>query len=129
MVQAIYTNKKGIYKNLYLEIDSENKKKAEENALKKSPKGIYKDLYTHLDNKYFTGNEDQKRKSLSLRIFYHLQKGFNTLTSRFSYFFSTARTELKMLMLAFLFAKKPVSNYIKNNIDYTNQGYYNDRPS
>lgn len=128
MVQAIYTNRKGIYKDLYREIDTDNKKK-ESSQVKRQPKGIYKGLYAHLGNKYFTGSEDQKRKSLYSQFFQHLQKGFSTLTSRFSYFFSTARTELKMLMLAFLVAKKPVSNYIKNNIDYTSQGYYNDRPS
>lgn len=125
MVQAIHSNKKGIYKNLYLEIESENKKKAQENARKRSPKGIYKDLYTHLDNKYFTGNEDQKRKSLYSEFFQHLQKGFSTLTSRFSYFFSIAGSELKMLMLAFFVAKKPVSNYIENNLNtYSNQENY-----
>lgn len=125
MVQAIHSNKKGIYKNLYLEIESENKKKAQENSRKRSPKGIYKDLYTHLDNKYFTGNEDQKRKSLSSQVAQHLQKGFNTLTSRFSYFFSIAGSELKMLMLAFFVAKKPVSNYIENNLNtYSNQENY-----
>lgn len=122
MVAPIYAHKKGIYKNLYLEIDSENNKKAKENAYKRNPKGIYRDLYTHLDNKYFTGNEDQQRKSLYSQVVQHLQTGFSTLTARFSYFFSIAGSELKMLMLAFFVATKPVGNYIENNLDtYSNQ--------
>lgn len=48
MVAPIYSNRKGIYKDLYREIDADNKKK-EASQVKKQPKGIYKDLYRQLD--------------------------------------------------------------------------------
>lgn len=49
MINSVnYSNRKGIYKDLYREIDADNKKK-ETSQVKKQPKGIYKDLYRQLD--------------------------------------------------------------------------------
>lgn len=128
MVQAIYSNKKGIYKNLYLEIDSENKKKkTAEASYSRRPKGIYRDLYKHITE--FKGNEDEYVNSYHVSFLQSLQNFLNSWLSKMSYFFSSAGSSLKILMLACLIAKKPVNNYIDNNVTYQNQGYYNDRQS
>lgn len=129
MVAPIYSNKKGIYKNLYLEIDSENKKKkaAETSYYKKSHKGIYRDLYKQLT--WFEGSDDSRENPLITQILQSAQTTLSSYFSRMSYFFSSASNLLKMFMLACIIAKKPVSNYIENNINYENQGYYNDGQS
>lgn len=65
MVTSIYSNKKGIYKDLYREIDADNKrkKKEEEASLASRPKkGIYVDLYRQLEEEKavnFKSNEEK----------------------------------------------------------------------
>lgn len=120
MVQAIYANKKGIYKNLYLEIDSDNKKKkvAADSYYKRSPKGIYRDLYKQLAG--FEGREERQENPLVTQIIQLTQKTLSSYFSRMSYFFSSASSSLKVFMLACIIAKKPVSNYIENNVNYEN---------
>lgn len=126
MVAPIYANKKGIYKNLYKEIDSDNKKKkAEEVSSKRSPKGIYKDLYEQINS--FTGQENKQKETWDINLLKFISKRINFIFSKASCFFSTTKVEIKMLIIACILAKKPVSNYIENNINYLNQGYYNDR--
>lgn len=49
MVTSIYSNKKGIYQDLYREIDAKNKKK-ETSQIKRQPRGIYKDLYRTIES-------------------------------------------------------------------------------
>lgn len=125
MVQAIYTNKKGIYKNLYMEIDSDNKKrKTAEASYYRRPKGIYRDLYKHIAE--FKGKEEESKNSLFAEIVLFTQTKINSYFSKMSYFFSSASSSLKMIMLACIIARKPVNNYIDNNINYQNQGYCND---
>lgn len=68
MVTSIYSNKKGIYKDLYREIDADNKKKKkeEEAYLAQRPKkGIYVDLYRQLEQDKavsFKSNEENKNE-------------------------------------------------------------------
>lgn len=123
MVAPIYPNKKGIYQDLYKEIDSDNKKKIKESE-KKAPKGIYKNLYTQIENEKiaFQNNDDKKSNILQ-----NIQKIMNFTFSKASYIFSSANAELKLLILTFMVAKNPINNYIENNIAYSEQGYYSDR--
>lgn len=125
MVAPIYANKKGIYKNLYMEIDSDNKKKkTAQTSYIRSPKGIYRDLYKQLAG--FEGRDDSREKSLFYELFQSAQTTISSYFSKMSYFFSSASNSIKMLMLACLIVKKPVGNYIDNNINYANQGQQND---
>lgn len=114
MVAPIYPNKKGIYQDLYREIDSDNKKKIKESE-KRTPKGIYKNLYAQIKNEKiaFRDNKDEK-----INIFQNIQKFLNFVFSKASYIFSSANAELKMLILTFMFAKKPINNYIEDRLDY-----------
>lgn len=61
MVTPIYTNRKGIYKDLYREIDADNKKREKAKA-KKLNKGIYVDLYRQLENDKKAINFEHSRK-------------------------------------------------------------------
>ena len=47
-LQSDYLNRKGIYRDLYREIDSDNRKK-EALQVKKPRRGIYVNLYKHLE--------------------------------------------------------------------------------
>ena len=114
MVQAIYTNRKGIYKDLYREIDSNNKKK-ESSQVKRPPKGIYRNLYKHIEG--FKGKEDKQRSPLYFGFLPAIQKSFSFAFSRASSIFSSARSEIKMLIVACLIAKKPVSKYVEGYQD------------
>lgn len=127
MVAPIHTNKRGIYKDLYKEIESNNKKK-EASQVKKPRKGIYIELYKQIEFK----NNDSREKPNNLYIL-ALKKFIDDLCSKILNFISSATGEVKMLLLAFVVAKKPIGNYIENNLDnYSakNQNlgiYYNDR--
>lgn len=108
MVAPIYSNKKGIYRDLYREIDTDSKKNICSNA--RSPKkGIYVELYKQIGFK--SSEQRSEQSNLYLLAFKKLIK--DTL-SRVSYFFSTASGELKMIIVAFTFAKKPINSYIEN---------------
>lgn len=121
-LQSDYSNKKGIYKDLYKEIDSDNKKR-NASLVRKPRKGIYVEMYKQIEFK----QTDKKNKSNNLYIMAFKQLVKDTL-SRVSYFFSTATGELKMFIVACTFAKKPINSYIENNLGtYSSQGiYYND---
>lgn len=125
-LHADYSNRKGIYKNLYMEIDADNKKKkASEASSRRSPKGIYKNLYEHIEG--FKGQENKQRSPLYIEFIPTIQRSFGFVFARASAIFSSAGSEIKMLILACLIAKKPINNYIENNINYLNQGYQDGR--
>ena len=48
MVAPIYSNRKGIYKDLYRQLDADNKKK-EASQAPKPKRGIYVDLYRQFE--------------------------------------------------------------------------------
>lgn len=126
MVAPIYSNKKGIYKDLYREIDSENNKKKktnEKSQLIKPKKGIYRELYKQieLEKTAFKNNEKHKKKNFLLI----LQKMINTVFSRMTSFFSATRGEIKMLIAACVIAKKPIKSYIENYVVGAESPAYN----
>lgn len=128
MVAPIYPNKKGIYQDLYREIDSDNKKKANDSE-KRTPKGIYKNLYAQIENEKiaFRDNNDQK-----ISVFQNIQKFLNFAFSKASYIFSSVNSEIKMLILTFMVANRPINDYIENNMQSSNTSsnigiYINDR--
>lgn len=109
-------NKKGIYKDLYREINSDNRNlKAEVASCRRQPKGIYKNLYNQIGFS-FKEQQDKTMQAWHANGLQVVRKEFNLMFSKLSYFFSSARSEIKMLMLAFIVAKKPINNYIDNNI-------------
>lgn len=108
-----------------MEIDSDNKKKKKaQTSYIRSPKGIYRDLYKQLAG--FEGRDDSRENPLFYEFFQSAQTTISSYFSKMSYFFSSASNSIKMLMLACLIVKKPVGNYIDNNINYANQGQQND---
>lgn len=124
MVAPIYSNRKGIYRDLYREIDADNNKKKLEkdtSQAQKPRKGIYVELYKHIEFK----NNDHKNNQNNLYIL-TLKKFVADISSRIVYFFSVATGEIKMLILALMVAKKPINSYIENNLQtYSSQGIYN----
>lgn len=132
MVAPIYSNKKGIYKDLYREIDADNKKK-EASQAPKPKKGIYVNLYRQLEeDKILHFKSEEEKNNLSLQLIQTAGNGINKILSQWSYFFSNAASKLKLLIIACIVVKKPINNYIENNLPiYLNQGlnqgiYYND---
>jgi hypothetical protein len=128
--QSQYSNKKGIYKNLYQEIDSNNKKE-KLSQTKRQPKGIYVELYRQIG---FKSNDRKKdSKNLYLLALKKLVSDISNLFLKFSNFFVEATGEIKMLILACMVAKKPINSYIDNDLktyqcSEQNLGnYYNDR--
>lgn len=122
MVSPVFSNRKGIYKDLYREIDSDKNKKAQEESQQRKRKGIYVELYKHIENRYldksvFKELEEKQRKSLYANIIQAIQKIADVALSKASYCVSSAGAEVKMLFLACLVAKKPVNSYIDNNIE------------
>lgn len=117
MINSVnYSNRKGIYKDLYREIDSDNKKRKASQS-KKPRKGIYVELYKQLNFK----NNDNSHEQNNLYAL-AFKKMIKDLSSRISYFFLAATSEVKMLILAYIVVKKPVNSYIKNNLQfYSNQ--------
>lgn len=133
MVASIYSNKRGIYKDLYREIDADNNKKNKEaNSPKKSPKGIYVDLYNQIGGKcggkcvgkcVFLGLDESQKQTLHTNTMSFMQKFINSVYSKTSFIVSSANAEIKMLIFAFMVAKKPINNYIEDNIsNYSYQG-------
>ena len=112
MVAPIYSNRKGIYKDLYREIDADNKKK-ELSKAKRQPKGIYRDLYEHILE--FKGQDANRNANENINIIQSVQRRIGIYFSKMSYFFSSASSSLKMLILACIVAKKPINSYIENN--------------
>lgn len=109
-------NKKGIYKDLYREINSDNAKvKSEESPYRRQPKGIYKNLYNQIGFS-FKEQQDKTMQAWHTNGLQVVRKEFNSMFSKISYFFSSARSDIKMLMLACMVAKKPINSYIDNNI-------------
>lgn len=118
MVAPIYENKKGIYRDLYREINSENQKKKADSQ-KQSPKGIYKNLYINIraENKFTFGNKKKKQKDSLYNRFIKKMQGFiKFIISKISYCLSSASIEEKPLIIAYMFAKQPINNYIENSI-------------
>lgn len=111
MVAPIYSNRKGIYKDLYKEIDSDNKKK-EASQIKKRPKGIYIEMYKQIGFK----NNDGKTNKNDLYIL-AFKKFIKDILSRTSRFFSVATSDIKMLIIACMIVKTPINNYIEKNWD------------
>lgn len=114
MVAPIYSNRKGIYQDLYREIDSDNKKKTE--CPKRSPKGIYVNLYSQIGDVIFQGIDDRQKETLHNNSLKFAQKLVNGIYAKTSFVFTTVNAELKMFILAFMVARKPINNYINDNI-------------
>lgn len=129
MVSSIYSDKKGIYRDLYRTLDSDNKKKK---PVKKQRKGIYIDLYKQIENDIkiisFKDSKENEQKSVHLTLIIMLKKAIHNFLSKLSFFFSIVASEFKPILFASVVAKKPINNYIENNLpDYQNQGiYYNE---
>lgn len=127
MVAPIYTNKKGIYKDLYREIDSDNKKK-DATLTRKPRKGIYVELYKQIEFK----NNENKEKQNNIYIL-TIKKIINDLASKVSFILSSATGEVKMLIVALMVVKRPINSYIESNLDIYStpeptQGiYYNEQ--
>jgi len=124
-IQTNYSNKKGIYRDLYREIDSDKKKKKLENEssqIRKPKKGIYVEIYKQIEFK----NDNSRKDNNNLYIL-AFKKLVKDISSKIAYFFSAATGVLKMFIVALLVAKKPINNYIENNLPtYDNEGsYYN----
>lgn len=130
-LQSDYSNRKGIYKELYREIDSDNKKK-NASLVRKPKKGIYVELYKQIEFK----NNERKNDSNNLYVL-AIKRLVKDIFSRISYFFSSASKEVKMLIITCMVAKKPINSYIENNLQAcpiqgqnhdSNSGiYYNER--
>jgi len=121
MVAPIYTNRKGIYKDLYREIDANNKRRLEKESFqsKKPNKGIYVALYRQLEDdkqKLALKNNERKNSPNNLYIL-AFKKFINDVSSKVSYFLSSTTGEVKMLIVALIVAKKPINSYIENNWD------------
>lgn len=110
-LQSNYSNKKGIYSDLYREIDADNKKK-DASAARKPRKGIYVQLYKQIEFK----NNERKNDSNNLYVL-AFKELIKDIFSRISYCFSSASREVKMLIVACMVAKKPINSYIENNWD------------
>lgn len=91
-----YSNRKGIYKDLYREIDSDNKKRTKEEEISKTrkpSKGIYADLYRQIEEdkiKFSESKSGQEENS-----FWH--KGLSNLSfyiSRFETVYSKIKPNL-----------------------------------
>lgn len=121
-LQSDYSNRKGIYKDLYREIDSDNQKRDASQTIKPR-KGIYVEMYKQIE---FKNNESKKNSNgLYALAFKKLIKDF---FSKISFFFSSASREIKMLIVACMVAKKPINSYIENNWDvYQNSIQYNNK--
>jgi len=111
MVTPIFTNRKGIYKDLYREIDSDNKKK-EVSQARRPKKGIYVELYNQIEFK----NNERKKKQNNLYVL-AFKKVINDIFSKASLILSSATGEIKMLILALLVVKRPINSYIESNLD------------
>ncbi|MFA7658465.1 MAG: hypothetical protein WCY19_03435 [Candidatus Gastranaerophilaceae bacterium] len=109
-LQSDYSNRKGIYKDLYREIDSDNKKR-EAAQVRKPKKGIYIELYKQIE---FKNNERKNEQSSLYSLAF--KKFVKDVFSRIFYFFSVATSEIKMLIFACMVAKRPINSYIENNI-------------
>lgn len=114
MVAPIYSNRKGIYQDLYREIDSDNKKKTE--YPQRSPKGIYVNLYNQIGDVIFQGIDERQKETLHNNALKVAQKLVNGIYSKISFVFSTVNAEFKMFILAFMVARQPINNYINDNI-------------
>jgi len=130
-IQSNYSNRRGIYKDLYRELDSDNKKKVASQA-RKPRKGIYVSLYHQLekDRQSISFKKDEEERNILLIQFAKVvKKVISNILSKITYFFSAVAGEFKLLALAFVFAKKPINNYIEQNLPvYDNEGiHYNDR--
>lgn len=126
MVSSIYSNKKGIYKDLYRNIDSENKK--QEKTIKRQRKGIYANLYRQFEDDangvIQFRNKEREDKLSRVKI---IQNAINNFISKLSFFSSVVAREFKLFILATILVNKPINSYIKNNLyAHSNQGTYYD---
>ena len=112
MVAPIYINRKGIYKDLYREIDANNKKK-EASQARKPRKGIYVALYRQLEEDKQKLAFKNNQNNLYILAF---KKLFNYVSSKASCCFSLVKGEIRILIAAFMVVKKPVNSYIQNKL-------------
>lgn len=124
MVAPIYSNRKGIYKDLYREIDADNKKKKPDidSNIRRPKKGIYVELYRQIE---FKNNDNNSRPNNLYTL--ALKQLIKDILSQSSRYFSKVTSEIKFLIAALMVAKKPINNYIESDINYSNLGCYNDR--
>lgn len=119
MVAPIYSNKKGIYKDLYREIDSDNKNK-ELSQAKKARKGIYTELYKQIQ---FENNENPPETNNLYALAF--KKFIKDLSSQALRCYTAATIEFKFLIVALIVAKKPINDYIEYSMQNSNVGLYN----
>lgn len=130
MVQAIYTNRKGIYRDLYRTLEAENEQNKPQ---ERRHKGIYANLYRQIEeDKHIIFFKSNKERNEKLNYLITFKKIFNQFLSKASYLCSSAANEIKVLVIAVMVAKKPISNYVENNINTyqkqnQNSGLYNER--
>lgn len=121
-LHSTYSSRKGIYRDLYREIDSDNKKK-DASQVRKPRRGIYVELYKQINFR----NREQRNDQSNLYLL-AFKKFINDTLSKVSYFFSPASLEVKPLIVACMVAKKPINDYIENNVQNLDIGLcYNDR--
>lgn len=133
MVAPIYTNRKGIYIDLYREIDSDNKKK-EIAQVQRPRRGIYVSLYKQIEgSKLNIAFKDKKEQdALQMKFVQTIQKNVNSILSKILCFHSYVASEIRMLLVAYVFVKRPIKNYLETKLPVyqaqeQNQGiYYND---
>jgi hypothetical protein len=117
MVAPIHSNRKGIYRDLYRELDSDNRKN-EAAKIKKPRKGIYVNLYNHIENRGINVpfKDNIELEKIQIGLFQAVQKSINFIASKISYLFLAAANQFKLLLVAFVVAKKPINSYIENNL-------------
>lgn len=110
-INSDYSSRKGIYKDLYRELNADNKKK-EASKARRPRKGIYVEMYKQIE---FKNNEwKEKQKNIYILAF---NQAINDLSSRVSYLLASATGQIKMLIVAFMVAKEPINSYIESNCD------------
>lgn len=115
MVAPIYDNKKGIYRNLYREIDAENKRR--ETFQARGPKkGIYRELYRQLEYDKLNMSLKENKQIRERKICKSLLNIVNQSFSKLSYLLSSVTGKVKMLIVTCMFIKKPVSKYVENTL-------------
>jgi len=130
MVSPVYLNKTGIYKDLYRQIDSDNRaKKNSEISYKRRPRGIYTNLYKQIEND--NNAKNNPNNILFIKFLQIMVNVFDFISSKSSVFFTSTKTSAKMLILGCISIQKPIHNYVTS---YTqscpqkpNKGYPNDR--
>ncbi len=130
MVSPVYLNKTGIYKDLYRQIDSDNKnRESSEVSYKRRPRGIYADLYKQFEND--NNQKHNQNNIVFVKLLQFIASIFDFIALKSSVFFSSAKTSVKMLILGCVSFQKPIHSYVTNYAQSyypkPNKGYNNER--